>query len=147
MVDKGNRYVDVSDPKVARNFEASKKIISFINNEFQKNKIKFGVIIIPSKMRAIEQWALNNQIDVPEGFSAAREKKLIGLYYEYFLDQGIPHVDSSPYVVKALTKAKKSKKRKYFYKIEDGHPYFEGYESYAAAAMELMTNQLVKISF
>jgi len=128
---------DLSRKEVKANFDISKTIFSVITKELRDKGIKFKIIIIPSKRIVIEQWAVNNSVEVPEKFPIYHEKELISKYLAFFKKNGIPAIDTTSLVVEAFTKSTQSGEE--FYPFEDGHPREEGYRAYSLAAEKLMS--------
>lgn len=118
--------------------EASKNILSAINKELRDKEIKFGVLIIPSQWVVIENWALNNGVEIPEKYSVEPEKYLIRNYITFLNEKNISVIDALPYVVEAFAKSVEAKED--FYPFRNSHPLVKGYESYSMAAAELISN-------
>jgi hypothetical protein len=106
-----------------------------MRDDLSRKGIKFGVIIIPSKVRVIRGWAIANEIPVQNEFQIRSEEGLIDAYLEYFRDSRIEYIDATPFVVDAF--GVDSRLGKAFYPFGDGHPYYSGYRSYAEAAAAL----------
>ena len=134
---KHNRFTDMSLKKVRGNYDISKIIFSSMDKKLRDNGIKFGVIIIPSKGRVVERWATYKGVAIPDNFPLDNEKELFAKYLAFFKEQGIPAIDTTPYVVKAYTESVELGEE--FYPFENDHPFEKGYGSYALAATKLIS--------
>ena len=132
------RQTDLTKKRVKSNFDASKIIISMMNEEFRSKGVNFGIIVIPSKALVIEDWALNKGEKIPKDFSVEPEKNLINNYLLFFKENQIPNIYSLPFIRKAFSIA--VEKNEDLYPFEDDHPLAKGYESYSRAAEALIWN-------
>jgi hypothetical protein len=129
-------YTDLSDAAIRSSFHNSLNILSNIKNDLGKVKIKFGVVIIPSKELVIHDWALGNDVPVPDGVRIGNERALIKAYMEFFAESGIRFTDATPFVLEAFQSD--AKLGRTFYPRGNGHPLANGYRSYADAAAALV---------
>ena len=130
------KYTNLSDPAIRTSFENSLTVISFINSELGNQGIKFGVMILPSKELVLQEWAQAGNIPLPEGYRIDNEAALIAAYVEYFSNTGINYINATPFVLEAFQTDTQS--GRIFYPRGDGHPFVNGYQSYARAAETLI---------
>lgn len=142
-VARHRKYTDLSDPVVQNSFKNSLIIVSHISETLERDGIRFGVLILPSKEMTISEWALENQIPVPDGYRVDGEKNLFNAYAEYFQKRNISYIDATPYVIEAFQTAIEHSNA--FYLRGDGHPFANGYKSYAIAAETLIRE--MKVTF
>ena len=129
------KYTDLSNPAIRASFENSLTIMSFINSELDNKGIKFGIVILPSKELVLQEWAEASNIPLPDGYRIDNEEELIAAYVEYFSSTGINYIDATPFVLEAFQADTRSSR--IFYPRGDGHPFVNGYQSYARAAAAL----------
>lgn len=129
-------YTDLSNPAIRISFENSLAIIDYINSRLNKDGIRFGVVILPSKELVLQEWAVAEGIPLPEGYSIANEEELIAAYVAAFSASGIHYIDATPLVLDAFRNDTRS--NRIFYPRGDGHPFASGYQSYARAAAALI---------
>lgn len=129
-------YTDLTAPAIRASFNNSLAIIDFINSELANKGIKFAVMILPSKELVLQEWAKAGNIPLPDGYRIDNEAELISAYSEHFSRTGINYINATPFVLEAFQADTRS--ARIFYPRGDGHPFVNGYQSYAKAAATLI---------
>ena len=132
------RQTSLEHADVEANFSVSKAMFRAAQRELTDASIDLAVLIIPSKERAVHAWAAQRAAPMEAEFAAivASEIALTEAYAAFFAAEGIAHADALSDVLAAMDATLEADQP--FYRLNDGHPYAEGYAAYAKSAARLL---------
>lgn len=119
----------------------SLRILEQASASFERSRIGFSVLLIPSRERVLSEWSRRH------GFAQARleelveyERELTARYEGFFRDHEIAHLDALGHVLSAF-EAEFRAGHDFYPWTDDGHPFESGYRAYASAAVELLAQR------
>ncbi len=125
----------LDDPDVRVNFENSKRLFLDSQASAADESIGFSITIVPSKERVLHAWTAGRGAMIDEAFAGLvqSELDLVRAYEDFFDAHDIAYADALPDVLDAFERVLQADGD--FYPLDDGHPFEEGYDAYAAAAL------------
>jgi lysophospholipase L1-like esterase len=124
------------NPGVRLTFENSKLFLAEGNRALKAKGTGFVVMLVPDKALILQAWAEAEGFETEPEFVelAGYPKQVAVAYKEFFEHEGIAYIDALPHVLEAFRSSLAEGRE--FYPASDGHPYAEGYEAIAEAAIE-----------
>lgn len=130
-----SKAASLDNPDVHINFDNSKTFFLESKISAEDASIGFSITILPSKERVMYAWMrrLGRDIDTEFAGLVQNELALVQAYATFFDAHNITYSDALPDVVNAFERVLKTGGD--FYPLGNGHPFQDGYNAYAEAAI------------